>query len=167
MKSYLSFIPLSAKVHKRQSRMTRICIILAVFLVTAIFSMLEMWMDGQTTAMRHNHGNWHIVLQNVPEDKAEQICGNANVEVSSWYDAINVDADQGYYINGTIAGIVLGLILHYLIYVKIVIIHFGGGWNIPFSTIGIVFLLVAFFVHDCGSWTGETYEEHGNHGYDQ
>jgi len=100
MKSYLSLIPLSAKVHKRQSRMTRICIILAVFLVTAIFSMLEMWMDGQTTAMRHNHGNWHIVLQNVPEDKAEPICGNANVEVSSWYDAINVDADQGYYING-------------------------------------------------------------------
>lgn len=58
MKSYLSLIPISAKVHRRQSRMTRICIILAVFLVTAIFSMLEMWMEGQTTAMRHNHGNW-------------------------------------------------------------------------------------------------------------
>ena len=70
MKSYLSLIPISAKVHRRQSRMTRICIILAVFLVTAIFSMLEMWMEGQTTAMRHNHGNWHIALQNVPE-----ICG--------------------------------------------------------------------------------------------
>lgn len=94
MKSYLSLIPLSAKVHKCQSRMTRICIILAVFLVTAIFSMLEMWMDGQTTAMRHNHGNWHIVLQNVPEDKAEQICGNANVEVPSWYDAINVEYEE-------------------------------------------------------------------------
>ena len=100
MKSYLSLIPISAKVHRRQSRMTRICIILAVFLVTAIFSMLEMWTEGQTTAMRHNHGNWHIALQNVPEDKAEQICGNANVGVSSWYDVINIDADQGYYING-------------------------------------------------------------------
>lgn len=100
MKSYLSLIPISAKVHRRQSRMTRICIILAVFLVTAIFSMLEMWMEGQTTAMRHNHGNWHIALQNVPEDKAEQICENANVGVSSWYDVINIDADQGYYING-------------------------------------------------------------------
>lgn len=33
MKSYLSLVPISAKVHKRQSRMTRICIILAVFLV--------------------------------------------------------------------------------------------------------------------------------------
>lgn len=34
MKSYLSLIPISAKVHRRQSRVTRICIILAVFLVT-------------------------------------------------------------------------------------------------------------------------------------
>ena len=100
MKSYLNLVPISAKVHRRQNRMTRICIILAIFLVTAIFSMLEMWTEGQTTAMRHNHGNWHIAFQNVPEDKAEQICGNANVGVSSWYDVINVDADQGYYING-------------------------------------------------------------------
>lgn len=30
MRSYLSLVPISAKVHKRQSRMTRICIILAV-----------------------------------------------------------------------------------------------------------------------------------------
>ena len=49
-----------------------------------------------------------------------------------------------YAVCGTIAGIVLGLIIHYLIYKKIVITHFGGAWNIPFSTIGIVFLLVAF-----------------------
>ena len=56
MKSYLSLIPISAKVHRRQSRMTRICIILAVFLVTAIFSLVEMWTDGQVTTMRSNHG---------------------------------------------------------------------------------------------------------------
>ena len=43
-----------------------------------------------------------------------------------------------------IVGIVFGLMLHYLIYAKIVITHFGGSWNIPFSTIGIVFLLVTF-----------------------
>lgn len=100
MKSYLSLIPISSKVHRRQNFMTRVCIILAVFLVTSIFSMVEMWTDAQTTAMRHNHGDWHIALQNVPEDEAEQISGNANVAFSSWYDAINVDADQGYYING-------------------------------------------------------------------
>ena len=100
MRSYLSLVPISAKVHKRQSRMTRICIILAVFLVTSIFSMAEMWTDAETTAMRHNHGDWHIALQNVSKDEAEQIRKNSNVAVSSWYDEINTDAEQNYYIDG-------------------------------------------------------------------
>lgn len=100
MKSYLSLIPISAKVHRRQSRMTRICIILAVFLVTSIFSMLEMWTNGQTMAMRSNHGDWHIILQNISEDEAKQIIDSSDVAYSSWYDDINVNADQGYYING-------------------------------------------------------------------
>lgn len=100
MRSYLSLVPISAKVHKRQSQMTRICIILAVFLVTSIFSMAEMWTDAETTAMRHNHGDWHIALQNVSKDEAEQIRKNSNVAVSSWYDEINTDAEQNYYIDG-------------------------------------------------------------------
>lgn len=100
MRSYLSLVPISAKVHKRQSRMTRICIILVVFLVTSIFSMAEMWTDAETTAMRHNHGDWHIALQNVSKDEAEQIRKNSNVAVSSWYDEINTDAEQNYYIDG-------------------------------------------------------------------
>ena len=49
-----------------------------------------------------------------------------------------------YAICGTTVGIILGLLLHYLIYTKIVITHFGGSWNIPFSTIAIVLLLVVF-----------------------
>lgn len=100
MRSYLSLVPISAKVHKRQSRMTRICIILSVFLVTSIFSMADMWTDAETTAMRHNHGDWHIALQNVSEDEAEQIRKNSGVAVSSWYDEINTDAEQNYYIDG-------------------------------------------------------------------
>ena len=100
MKSYLSLIPISAKVHKRQSRMTRICIVLAVFLVTAIFSLAEMWTDGEITAMRSNHGDWHIVLQNMPEAKVEQIIDNSEVAYSSCHDEINTDIDCNYYING-------------------------------------------------------------------
>ena len=38
MKSYLSLIPISAKVRRRQNRMTILCIVIAVFLVSAIFS---------------------------------------------------------------------------------------------------------------------------------
>ena len=46
MRSYLSLIPISAKVHRRQNRMTLLCIIFAVFMVTAIFSMAEKWALG-------------------------------------------------------------------------------------------------------------------------
>ena len=94
MKSYLSLVPISAKVHKRQSRMTRICIILAVFLVTSIFSMVEMWTKAETTAMRHNHGDWHIALQNIQDNEAEQIRKDNDVAFSSWYDSINANAEQ-------------------------------------------------------------------------
>ena len=56
MKSYLSLVPISAKVHKRQSRMTRICIILAVFLVTSIFSIIETKMPGNSGFFGPNAG---------------------------------------------------------------------------------------------------------------
>ena len=39
MKRYLSLIPILARRRRKQSRMTRLCIFLAVFLVTAIFGM--------------------------------------------------------------------------------------------------------------------------------
>jgi hypothetical protein len=38
MKSYLSLIPISAKVRRLQNRMTILCIVIAVYLVSAIFS---------------------------------------------------------------------------------------------------------------------------------
>ena len=94
MRSYLDLVPVSARVHTRQSRMTRICIILAVFLVTSIFSLLEMWMDGQTTAMRSKHGDWHIALQNMTEDKAKQIIDSYDVKYSSWFGTINALAPR-------------------------------------------------------------------------
>ena len=41
MKSYLSLIPISARIHRRQNRMTLLCIVISVFLVTAIFSVAD------------------------------------------------------------------------------------------------------------------------------
>ncbi|MCM1261473.1 MAG: FtsX-like permease family protein [Butyrivibrio sp.] len=106
MKSYLSLVPISAKVHKRQSRMTRICIILAVFLVTSIFSMAEMWIRAQKIAMINKHGDYHIVLQDVPSDKAEQIRQRDDIALSAEYRAVNTDVGKfdaditkGCYIN--------------------------------------------------------------------
>lgn len=57
VKSYLSLIPISAKVHKRQNRMTLICIIFAVFLVTAVFSMADMGVKMETTRLINKHSS--------------------------------------------------------------------------------------------------------------
>ncbi len=65
MKSYLSLIPISAKVRKQQNRMTVLCIIIAVFLVTAIFSVADMMIRTESDFMINNHGNWHIAIKKI------------------------------------------------------------------------------------------------------
>lgn len=70
MKSYLSLIPISAKVHRRQNRMTLLCIIFAVFLVTAIFSMAEMGVRMEETRLLDKHGS--LALQGLSSSTAVQ-----------------------------------------------------------------------------------------------
>lgn len=48
-----------------------------------------------------------------------------------------------YAASGAIVGIVLGLMLHHLIYVKIIISHFGGTWKIPATSIAMIVLLIS------------------------
>ena len=60
MKSYLSLIPISAKVHRRQNRMTLLCIVFAVFMVTAVFSMAEMGFRMEQARLVGKHGNFSI-----------------------------------------------------------------------------------------------------------
>ena len=56
MKSYLSLIPLSAKARKTQNRMTLLCIVFAVFLVTSVFSMADMGVRIERTRLMEKHG---------------------------------------------------------------------------------------------------------------
>ncbi len=55
MKSYLSLIPISARVRRRQNRMTLLCIIFAVFLVTAVFSMADMDIRMERARLTEKH----------------------------------------------------------------------------------------------------------------
>lgn len=55
MKNYLSLIPISAKVRRRQNRMTLLCIVLAVFLVTAVFSMADMMLRMEIARLTEKH----------------------------------------------------------------------------------------------------------------
>lgn len=98
MKSYLSLIPISARVHRRQNRMTLLCIIISVFLVTAVFSVADMFLRANSEALLEKHGNWHIRFDNLTQDAVQEIGRRPDVKAVGLSQAFNVDADQPYYI---------------------------------------------------------------------
>ena len=96
MKSYLSLIPISAKVRKRQNRMMILCIIISVLLVTTIFSAADMIIRGETVTMQAKHGNWHIQVNNISDEIVEEISNRPDVTAVGWSAVFNEDADQPY-----------------------------------------------------------------------
>lgn len=85
MKSYLDLIPISAKVHKRQNRMTLICIILSVFLVTVIFGMAQMEIQSQQLQEIKKDGNWHVKISGITDQDATLISARPQVKAYGWY----------------------------------------------------------------------------------
>lgn len=100
MKSYLDLVPISAKVQKRQNRMSVFCIVLAVFLVTVIFGMADMFIRSQIMQARIEDGNWHIAIKNISKEEASMISVRPEVTASSWYGVLNFRGDQGYTLSG-------------------------------------------------------------------
>ena len=98
MRSYLSLVAISGKVRKRQNRMTIFCIIISVLLVTTIFSVADMFIRNQSEGLKQKHGNWHIQLENISQDTAEEISRRPDVAAVGWAEIFNADADQPYYI---------------------------------------------------------------------
>ncbi len=56
MDNYLSIVPISAKIRKEQSRMTRVCISTAVFLVTGIFSTVDVMIKQEKLRLAEKNG---------------------------------------------------------------------------------------------------------------
>lgn len=99
MKSYLSLIPISAKVRKRQNHMTILCIIISVLLVTTIFSVADMSIRATDSYFQDRHGRWHIKLEDISLDIAKEISQRSDVTAIGWSEDFNFDADWSYYIN--------------------------------------------------------------------
>lgn len=99
MRSYLSLIPISANVRRRQNRMTILCIVCAVFLVTAIFSVTDMMIRTESSFMLSKHGNWHIKLENVSQGIAEEISERPDVTAVGASSVFNFDGELPYRIN--------------------------------------------------------------------
>ncbi len=97
MKSYLSLIPISAKVRRRQSRMTILCIVLAVFLVTAVFSMADMAIRMETSNQLNKNGNWHIMVKDISPETAAELAAQEDVAAFSAYSDINASLTENYF----------------------------------------------------------------------
>ena len=100
MKSYLGLIPLSARVRRRQNRMTVLCILMAVLLVTAIFSMADMGIRMETVRVLETHGHWHAMLKSLPEETADAITAEKEVAAFARYDGLNYTLAEDYTIGG-------------------------------------------------------------------
>ena len=98
MRSYLSLIPISAKVRKRQNRMTILCIIISVLLVTTVFSTADMFIRTKSSELQEKHGNWHIRLENISQSMGQEISQRSDTAGIGWVEEFNSDADQPYYI---------------------------------------------------------------------
>ena len=105
MKSYLDLVSLSTKVNRKKSRLTRICIILAVFLVSSIFGMADMEIRCQKTMAIQDDGAWHAAFRNITAEQAAFISSRPEVEAGSFYACMNYRLDQDYSIEGKKAAV--------------------------------------------------------------
>ncbi len=93
MKHYLDLVSISNKVHRRQSRMTRICIVLAVFLVAVMFGLADMYLQSMTDDTRHRTGDWYYKIASIDEETSEYIAARPEIDLSGWQG--NISAETG------------------------------------------------------------------------
>ncbi|MEE0434776.1 MAG: FtsX-like permease family protein [Peptococcaceae bacterium] len=100
MKSYLDLVPISAKVRRKQNRMSVACIVLAVFLVTTIFGMADMYIRAQITQVTQDNGNFHVGVCDVTDEEAALIAERPDVAAVSRYGIIPYEENNPYTLFG-------------------------------------------------------------------
>ena len=100
MKSYLSLIPISAKVRRRQNRMTILCVVIAVFLVSAIFSVADMMLRTQMNRAAGKDGSWHLQIAGITQSQAEQLAQQQDVVCAGVGAVFNEGGEEDYRLNG-------------------------------------------------------------------
>ena len=84
MRSYLELIPRYEKVHRKNNRISVLCITLSVCLVMAIFSMADMAIRSQKNYFIKTNGEYHAALHDVEAEKAELVSARVDVALSGW-----------------------------------------------------------------------------------
>ncbi len=100
MKNYLNLIPISAKIHRRQTRMTTWCIVISVFLISAIFGMADMFLQSQKNLAVMTDGAWHVMFRELEEEQTALLAVRPEVKSLTRYAATNYKLDMGYEVGG-------------------------------------------------------------------
>lgn len=100
MKNYLDLIPVSAKIHRRQTRMTRWCIVISVFLIAAIFGMADMFLQSQKNLAIMIDGAWHVAFRGLDEEQMTFLSARPEVKTVARYAATNYKLNMDYEVGG-------------------------------------------------------------------
>lgn len=92
MKKYLDLVSISARIHRRESKMTRICIVLAVFLVAVMFGLADLYLQGAAQKELKTKGNWHYQFSDIGQETAELISARPEVETAGWEGILALEA---------------------------------------------------------------------------
>ena len=84
MRSYLGLIPQYERVHRKNNRISVLCITLSVCLVMAIFSMADMAMRSQKNYFIKTNGEYHAALHDVEAETAELVSARVDIALSGW-----------------------------------------------------------------------------------
>lgn len=85
MKSYLSLVSRYGKIHRKNERISVLCIVLAVCLVTAIFSMADMGRRAQENYFIRTNGKYHISLTDIDQQLIAMIAMRPDVACPAGY----------------------------------------------------------------------------------
>ena len=98
MRSYLDLIPISARVRRRQNRMTILCIVIAVLLVTVIFSLSEMFLRMESDSMEARHGSWQLQLEDPTESQLAGLNSQPDLLRTGVLETFDFDGDAAGYL---------------------------------------------------------------------
>lgn len=80
--------------------MTKLCIILAVFLVSVIFGMADMEIRSQKEMSVQEDGSWHAVFRGLSEEQIAFIKARPEIKTAASYAVTNYRLDKDFFING-------------------------------------------------------------------
>lgn len=82
MKSYLSLVPKYLKAHQKKTRLVITSVAIAVALVTAIFSMLDFFLQFEKVQQIRENGNYHLSITDATAEEKQVIASRIDVQNS-------------------------------------------------------------------------------------